>query len=566
MSLRELKKRLKDEKLRGEAPEWLHHSGYQVLRNKGYLDNDETVRDRFVSIIVALIKHLPEKLQTEYRNRFYGLLWEGKLAMSTPVFSNVGKPYKGCPISCSGGYVDDSIDGFYSANREVALMSKAGFGTSEYVSDVRPRGSSISDGGTAEGVVPVIETLFNTVSKVSQSSSRRGSIATYIDIDHGDFDEIIFWVENNSDGTNIGWNISDDFIGRYFNNEPEAIRRFQEIMYLRMLGKGYLFFIDRANRQNPEVYKKHNLDVKASNLCNEITLHSSTEYSFTCCLSSLNLSKWDQITPEDIQTAVVFLDCVNSEFIEVAKDSPGLEKAVKFAKWSRPIGLGAMGLGTYLQDKMVPFDSLEAKFLNIRIFREIRKNADIANNFLGKILGEPKLMEGTGLRMSHLMAIAPNMTSALIMGGVSNGIEPVFASIYTQETSAGDVRRASPKLHSLLKERGMWTKANIDNCMENEGSVLDLDGLSDEEKAVFKTAFEVSQEAILRMADDRAKEIDQSQSLNLFFNALSTEQEIGDIHRLAMKMNHLKGMYYIRSIDTSSSKIKHNQECVACEG
>jgi len=564
--LQNLKRQLKEEKLRDAAPEWMHWTGYQLLREKGYLDDNETIHSRFLSIASTAADHLPDKICIEYQQKFYDLMWQGKLSPATPVYTNMGKPYKGMPISCSGSYVDDSINGFYDTAKEVANLSKNGFGTSAYMSDIRPRGTGISAGGEAEGVIPVMELLFNTTKSVSQSSSRRGSIACYVNIDHEDFDEVCRWVVNNRDGSHIGWCITDNFIERYFANEPEAIRRFQEIIYLRMLGKGYILFTDRVNRQNPRVYKDRGIQVLASNLCSEIALHSSEEYSFTCCLSSLNLSRWDEITPDDIKTAIYFLDCVNSEFIEQGKLKVGLEKAVRFAEWSRPIGLGAMGLGTYFQKKGVAFGSIQSRAMNRKIFKTISESAHKANRELAALLGESELMEGTGLRMSHTMAIAPTMSTALIMGGVSNGIEPVFAAVYTQESAGGDIRRAPPEVYRILKERGQWKPEVLKSCIDNEGSVQHLDCLTKDEKLVLRTAFEIPQTDILQMAENRAPFIDQAQSVNVFFNALATEQEVGDLHRAAFRMKHLKSLYYVRSIDADKSVNKHNQECTACEG
>jgi ribonucleoside-diphosphate reductase alpha chain len=214
---------------------------------------------------------------------------------------------------------------------------------------------------------------------------------------------------------------------------------------------------------------------------------------------------------------------------------------------------------------MIPFGSLQSKFLNQQIFKRIRSVADEANQELAVMLGEPALMKGTGLRCSHVLAVAPNLSTSSILG-VTGGIEPMFAAIYTQESAAGDMQRCPPLLFKLLKDRGLWTRSIIDSCIEREGSIQHLAQLTDEEKLVFRTAFEIPQIDLIRLADDRAKYIDQAQSVNLFFNALSTEEEISEVHKAAMKCKYLKSLYYVRGIDSDKSVIRHDQTCTSCEG
>jgi ribonucleoside-diphosphate reductase alpha chain len=562
----DLKEVLKKSKENGTSPSWLHSTGFQLLCNKHYIDKGETVHDRFTTIADTLSRMLPSRNE-EFRVKFFNLLWEGKYSASTPSFINIGKPWKGMPIACSGSFVGDSVDSFYTVAHEIAMLSKNGFGTSTYIGDIRPRGSSISAGGTADGVVPIMEMMNDVVSRVSQGSSRRGSVANYIPVNHGDFDEVIHYVTHNPKGNNLGWCISDKFIEDYFNDDPEAIRRHQEMIYLRMLGKGYMFFTDRTNRQNPQVYKDNNLVVKASNLCSEVTLYSDENQTFTCCLGSLNLAKWKDITDEDIETSIVLLDCINTYFIHQAYGKKGLDKAVEAAEYGRPVGLGVMGLGTYFQQEGMVFDSLQAQFENINIFKRIQEVTDKANKMLGGWLGEPELMEGTGLRCSHLRATAPTLSTAVVLG-VSSGIEPVFANAYIQESAAGDLRRASPMFAKILKDKENFTQEILQSCIDMEGSVQHFsdDVVTQEEKGLLKTAFEVNQFAILRMADQRAKFIDQAQSVNLFLNANTDEKTVGDLHRVSYKCKYLKSLYYIRGMDSKNSVIKHENDCESCSG
>jgi len=560
---KKLKHRLTDEKLRGEAPEWMHTTGYQILRQKGYIDEDETPISRLKFVADYLSEYVPKEARSKAKTKFRHLLLSGKYSLSTPAYSNIGKPYKGMPISCSGGYVSDSISSFYKNNHELAMLSKNGFGTSAYVGDIRPRGTKVSGGGVASGIVPVIDTFFDTSSKVSQGGSRRGAVACYFPIDHPDAKEIFHYVEKNQKGTNIGINLTDNFIERYNNKDPEAIELFQEMCFSRCIGKGYMHFVDRANRALPDCFKRKGMTIKGSNLCSEIDLPSDDEYSFTCCLSSLNLEHWDNITEEDIMYSLLMLDCINSDFVKHCP--PELTKVKKFAEDFRAIGLGVMGLATHFQNEGIVFDSLDAKFKNQEIFRKLALVGKEANLWMGDLLGVPDALQEEGHRNSTQFAVAPTLSTAVVMGGVSQGIEPIFANTYIHESAAGDIRRASPWLAKLLKSKGKWNKDIIDTIVENEGSISHLDFLTDEEKALGKTAYEQDQYAIIRMAEDRAKYIDQGQSVNMYFNAFATEQEIGDIHRYAMnECKSLKAMYYIRSMSLENSKIKHEVACEAC--
>lgn len=560
---KKLKQQLKDEQLRGEAPEWMHVTGYQILRQKNYISEYETPNQRFRDIAKHLAQYLPEDIKQEAQVRFEQLMISGKYSHSTPALSNIGKPYKGMSISCSGGWVGDSIADFYESNKEIALLSKNGFGTSAYLGDIRPRGSKIAGGGTAEGIVPVMDTFFDTASKVSQGGARRGAVACYFDIDHPDAKEAFHYVEKNQKGSNIGVNISDNFISRYEQNDPEADALFQDLCFSRCIGKGYMHFVDRANRALPDCFKRKGLEIKGSNLCSEVELPSNDYYSFTCCLGSLNLYHYDELTDEDIKYSLLMLDCVNSDFIANCPDE--LFKVKRFAEDFRAIGLGVMGLATYFQNKGIVYDSLEAKFANAALFKRIADVGKEANKWMGELLGSPVGLREEGTRNATQFAIAPTLSTAVIMGGVSQGIEPIFANAYIHESPAGDIRRASPWLAKLLKEKEKWSKDILGEIIDNEGSLSNLDFLTAEEKALGKTAFELDQYALIRMAEDRANFIDQGQSFNMYFNALATEQEIGEVHRYVFSnTKNLKACYYIRSMSAENSKIKHEVACESC--
>jgi ribonucleoside-diphosphate reductase alpha chain len=250
----------------GDMPSFMATAGYQLIKEKKYIEGDETVKQRFTTIANTLAEHVPAQYKKKYQERFFQLQWEGYLGPSTPVYCNTGRPEKGMPISCSGAYSGDSVNSFYKSAHEIAMLSKNGFGTSIYLGDIRPRGSNISNGTIADGVVPVMELIYNTANHISQGSSRRGSVACYLPVSHGDFDEVVHWLENNSDGSNFGWGFTDDDIAKLDSGDLEMVKRFQEVMYLRMLGIGYIFLVDNVNRQSPRVYTDNDIKVLASNL------------------------------------------------------------------------------------------------------------------------------------------------------------------------------------------------------------------------------------------------------------------------------------------------------------
>lgn len=557
----ELSVKRKEAQEKGELPNWYITPGYQLFLDK-YLYKASTVKEQFVRIAKTAAKHL-QKIgkDEEAYSKFFNLLWEGKLSCSTPVLSNMGTD-RGLPVSCSGNKIEDSVDGFYSSLREQALLTKYGFGTSSDLSGIRSRGSKISRGGKSSGILPVFKNHIQAMRDIAQGTARRGAWAGYLDIEHGDFDELIDYVKSEPDDANIGWIIKDSFIKKLQENNEEANRRYKKALYVKMItGKGYFIFIDKINRKRPLSYLNNNLDVKASNLCTEITLFADEEHTFTCVLSSINLAKWDEITDDDLFWATIFLDCVAEEFIQQAKQIKGLEKAVRFTEKGRALGLGICGLHTLFQSKMLPFASLEAHMLNNQIHKKLDEVSLKASKWLAEQLGEPEWCKGLGIRNTHRLAIAPTKSTALLMGGVSEGCNPDPAMAYNQTTAGGEMARVNPFLVEIMKERGKYTKKTINDILDHMGSVQHLEWLTEEEKAVFKTAFEINQEDILRMASARGKYIDQWQSLNLFFSADEDEQWISHIHKKAFLDENILGLYYIYS----SAGVQASKECEACQ-
>lgn len=561
-SFEELSQERKKLQAEGLLPGWYTSQAWQMFSAKYAVPGEKAVKGRFETIAKTLSKHMIGS-EKEWENKFFDLMWKGWLSPATPVLANCGTD-RGMTVSCSGGYIGDSIDSFYTNLHEQAVLSKYGFGCSGHFSHIRPRGSSISVGGKASGVVPVILDFSTMASKVSQGSSRRGSTASYLHIDHGDFDELIDVLESEPDGLNIGWIVTDDFITRLKANDQDAQRRFNRALYVKLVtGKGYFFFVDKANRHRPQVYKDLGLDIKASNLCTEIMLHSSDKYSFSCVLSSMNLYKYDEWKDTDaIFEATVFLDCVVSDFLEKSQGIHGLEKVRAFTERGRAIGLGALGFGSYLQKKRIPFEALDAMYLNDEIFTRLDEETKRASVWLAKEFGEPEWCKGYGIRNTHLTALAPNKSSAILMGGISESVFPDPGMVFEQGSSAGGLFRITPEFYQLMMERGKYSQDVIDSIIQNVGSVQKLDWLTPEEKLVFRTAFEVDQEVILRYASLRQPKLSQGQSLNFFVSEDGDEERIARLHTLAFLDEDVLALYYIYS----RSGVVVNNSCVACEG
>lgn len=556
-ALSDERKKLQQE---GLMPDHWSTGSWQLFKSK-YLYQASNPKEQYQRIAATLATHTPDP--SHWKEKFFDIMWKGWLSPSTPILANTGTN-RGLPVSCAGSYIPDSIDGIYKAKHETAMLTKMGFGTAGYLGDIRPRGTPISVGGKSTGVLQVIEGIQQDMEYVAQGTARRGSWAGYLPIDHGDFDEVCTYLEQHPDGNNIGYNVSDEFIERLKAGDEDAIRRYGKALKTKMVtGKGYFFFPSKAERRRPQWYKDQNLDVKAPQLCNEILLHSSKDYTYTCVLASLNVERFDEWFGTDaVFVTTVFLDAVCQEFIERAKNIPGLEKAVAFTKNSRALGIGQCGLHSYFQKKMVAFESFDAHMLNNKIAKYIQDEAIKASEWLASVWGEPKWMKGYGRANTHLIAVAPTKSTALIMGGVSEGINPDTAMVYTQRSAGGEIDRVNPYLLQLMKDKGVYTKANVEDVRDKMGSVQHVSWLSEEEKLVFRTAFEINQHTIIRMAASRGKFMDQWQSLNLFFAAGEDESYINEVHKEAFLNEDIIGLYYVYS---KAGVQASNGECLACQ-
>ena len=544
------------------APEWLSEEGIITL-SAGYLLPGETPRKMFerVAHAASQINRDPDLYDD-----LFECLWNGWLGLSSPVAANFGTT-RALPISCYSVHVGDSVSSIYSHLKEVAQLSKNGGGVGVYFGDVRPAGSPISGGGKSTGVVPWCQQYDLAARVVSQGGVRRGSFAIYLPISHPDVPELLR-AKDHSKGdsrkfidSNIALTVSDDFINEMIAGDEKKQELFGEVLKTRMIsGSPYLVFIDNANRQNPQCYTDRGLGVSTSNLCSEIFLHTDEHHSFVCVLSSLNLARYDEFsawrsssTGKSVpEIAIHLLDAVVSEFIRKAENKVGLGRSVRFAEKSRALGLGTMGLHTLYQKRGLPFKSQGARQLNLETHEWIRTEAEKASRELATKFGEPEWAAGSGMRHTHLLAVAPTRTNSVISGAFSQGIEPIDSNYFVAKQAKGTFVRKNPVLEKLFCDRGIpdtvW-----EQILTDKGSVQGLDCLSQEEKEVFQTAREIDQFELVKQAADRQKFICQGQSLNLFVDPESDPAYIMRLHLSAWKMG-LKSLYYLKSSSLISSR------------
>ena len=535
---------------------------YAMMKDS-YLYPNQTPKERFRIIADTAASYMPTA-QKEWSDKFFALVWDNFLALSTPVMGNLGTD-RGLAVSCSASYVGDSMWDIAYTDYELSMLSKYGFGTSALM-DLRAGYSPISGGGHTNSVIDWIEKYWNTQNKVSQGNLRRGSTAIYLNFWHAELMKILPMLETH-DKLHIGIICDDSVRDALKANDPDAITRYKTILSWRARkGKPYIIFIDNAKRQDPPQYAEHGLSTKQSNLCTEIFQHTDSDHTLACVLSSMVGNRFDQwCKTEAVFNSTIMLDCINQDLLVRGSKIKGLERVVRSAEKSRALGLGLLGFHTYLQEKMIPMDSFQATRENAKIFAHIKNEAIRASQYLANIFGEPEYCKGTGLRNTHLLAVAPNTTSAFMAGAVSQGIEPWVANSFEQKLAkVGSIERINPTLLALLRAKGKDTPEVMDSIAFNKGSVQQLDFLDDLEKQVFKTAFEINQKVLIDLAEQRQKWICQGQSLNLFFDANEEEQWIHEVHKYAFEKDLLKSLYYVRTM--AGIQADKGDSCLACEG
>ncbi|MDC3210240.1 MAG: ribonucleoside-diphosphate reductase subunit alpha [Saprospiraceae bacterium] len=542
---------------------WLNDESQQIL-NRGYLLKGETVKTAIERVAIAASKRL---FKPELKESFIELIENGWMSLSSPIWANMGTE-RGLPISCFNVYVPDNIEGITHKLGEVIMQTKIGGGTSGYFGELRERGSAVTDNGKSSGAVSFMKLFDTAMDTISQGGVRRGAFAAYLDIDHSDIKEFLDIKSIGNPIQNLfnGVCVSDYWMQEMIDGDMDKREVWAKVLESRQQkGLPYIFFTDNINRNKPQVYKDKKMTIRSSNLCSEIALPSTREESFICCLSSMNLELYDEWKDTDaVKTAVYFLDAVLQEFIAKTEDNYYLSSANRFAKRHRALGLGAMGWHSYLQKNMIPFESLQAKGLNNQIFKNIHDKAYEASAELAEIYGEPEVLEGYGRRNTTLLAVAPTTSSSAILGQASPGIEPFSSNYYKAGLAKGNFMRKNKYLKELLIEKGLDTEDIWRNIMLNHGSVQNLEQLTDEEKAVFKTFKEISQLEIIQQASIRQKYIDQAQSLNLNIPSNLAVKEVNKLMIEAWKLG-VKTLYYQRSQSVSKEFIANMVTCASCE-
>ncbi len=532
-----------------------------------YLLPGESHQDIFARVSCAFADDVA------HAQRLYDAMSRLWFMPATPVLSNGGTT-RGLPISCFLNSVSDSLQGIVGTWNENVWLASNGGGIGTYWGQVRSIGEKVK-GGETSGIIPFIHVMDGLTLAISQGSLRRGSAAVYLDIHHPEIEEFLEIRKSSGDfnrkslNLHHGINVTDEFMhavkgGRMFalrspkNNEVireiDARRLWQRVLETRLqTGEPYLLFIDTVNRALPKHQRDLGLKVTTSNLCSEITLttgidHRDEERTAVCCLSSLNFETWDQWKdePSFIEDVLRFLDNVLTYFITVAPD--GMKRARYAALRERSVGLGVMGFHSLLQSKGIPFESALAKSFNLTMFRKIRRDADAASVALAQERGPcPDALErGVMARFSHKLSIAPTASISIICGGTSACIEPIPANIYTHKTLSGAVPVRNPHLVKVLAARGADTPEVWQSIIEHEGSVAHLDMMSEQEKATFRTAFEIDQRWVIELAADRAPFICQSQSINLYLPADIDKWDLHMLHWTAWQRG-IKSLYYCRS-------------------
>ena len=531
---------------------WLNEDSREFLR-EGYLLEGVEAEERVRQIAERAEEILGEE---GFADRFYEYMSRGFYSLASPIWSNFGLD-RGLPISCFGSYMEDNIESILHTQAEVGEMTKQGGGTSGYFGELRPRGSPITNNGKSNGSYSFTELFDTIINVISQGETRRGQFAGYIDVEHDDLEE---WLNIKTEGDPVqdiyyGVIVGDDWFQAMIDGDEEKRETWANIIETRInIGVPYIIFRGNMNEGKPQVYKDKDYQINASNLCTEIALPATAEESFVCCLSSMNALHYDEWKDTDaVETLTRFLDAVMEEFIQRTEGVRFMERAVRFAKRHRAIGIGVLGWHSYLQRNMIPFDSMEAMEKNGEIFRTIKERSYEASEALADEFGEPEVLEGYGRRNATTMSVAPTKSSSVILGQVSPSIEPLKS---TQKNRF---------LQAILAERGKDTRDVWDSIANKDGSVQHLECLTDEEKEVLKTFAEIPQMAIINQAAQRQKYIDQAQSLNISIDPSEVSvKEINQLYIEAWKKG-VKSLYYQHSVNAAQKFSRDILECRACE-
>jgi len=573
-----------------DYPEWGDTEVYKKTIGGSYLLDGETPRDAYERVSKSVARRL---YKPELAEVFFNYIWKGWLCLASPVLSNTGTD-RGLPISCFGIDVADSIADIGTKNLEMMLLAKHGGGVGVGINMIRPAGARITGNGTSDGVVPFCKIYDSTILATNQGAVRRGAASVNINIEHPDFLDWIEIREPKGDVNRQSLNlhqcavVGDKFMRKLETGDQEARQKWSKLIQKRKAtGEPYILFKGNTNKANPEAYKANGLKVHMTNICSEITLHTDESHSFVCCLSSLNLEKYDEWKDTNlVYDATWFLDGVLEEFIQRAKGLRGFENSVRSAVKGRALGLGVLGWHSLLQKNGIAFEGLMAQFKTREIFSKIKIETERASRKLAEVYGEPLWCVGTGMRNTHLRAVAPTVSNSKLSGNVSPGIEPWAANVFTEQSAKGTFIRKNKELKKVLRKVGIDNKETWDKIMSDGGSVQDikeLDGwfydhsgrltqehAEDYEKVknVFKTFKEINQLELVKQAGIRQDYIDQSVSLNLAFPSEATPKWMNTVHMEAWKRG-VKTLYYTRTESVLRGDIAAaamDPDCLSCDG
>ena len=554
-----------------DYPEWFDDVALSTI-SKGYLLPGETPKKAYRRVSNAVADRIN---RPDLANKFFKYIWNGWIGLASPVLSNTGTD-RGLPISCFGIDTPDSIRGIGLTNAELMRLTSYGGGVGISLSRVRGRGKTISGNGKSEGVVPWAKIYDSTIIATNQGSVRRGAASVNLDINHLDIKEFLQIRRPKGDANRQCLNlhqcvvVDDAFMRKLNDRDEESMSLWLEILKARVeTGEPYIMFKDNVNKDNPLAYAMNNLDVSMTNICTEITLHTDEEHSFICCLSSLNLAKYDEWKDTDVvETAIYFLDGVMEEFIVKTNGKDSMIRSHRHAKKGRALGLGVMGWHTFLQQRNLPFNSIASTAWTHTIFSQIKTQSEAASRKLAQEYGEPLWCKGTGMRNTHLLAIAPTVSNSRI-GACSAGIEPNPANVYTFNGAKGTFIIKNKELEILLKKKNKNTSKVWDQILADNGSVQNLpsDILTEDEKEIFLTFSEINQLELVRQAAIRQRYIDQTQSLNLCFDPTDSPRWMNQVHMEAWKLG-VKTLYYLRTDSVIKGDLgsRTNDGCLSCDG
>jgi ribonucleoside-diphosphate reductase alpha chain len=543
---------------------WLNKESREFL-SRGYLLGGVTPEKRIRQIADKAEEILDEK---GFSDKFYSYMEKGWYSLATPIWLNFGLD-RGLPISCYGIDIQDDTYDILRANAEIGAFTKNAGGTAGYFGKLRPRGAKIRNNGVSNGSVSFMQPFQTTSNVITQGQARRGYFAAYTDADHGDVEEFLECREEGSiiQDISLGLCFSDEFMKEALKGDKRRTTNLARFHKKRFeSGFPYAYFTDNVNRQRPQVYKDKGMFLKTSQMCTEIMEYGDEDVSFVCCLSSQNMLYFDDWKGTDVTEVLTkFLYTVYEDFIEKAKNIPFMEKAVKFAREHKSIGVGLLGLHSYLQSKMIAFESLEAKMISSKAAKHLNEHTLIVSKELAKRFGEPKLLKGYGEMFTTRCAIAPTTSSSFILEQVSPSIELLQSNYFIKDLAKGKYTYRNPYLKKLLEEKGKDTIEIWRSILKKGGSVQHLNFLSEHEKKVFKTFGEVSQLEIIQNAAAMQSHIDQGISLNLMVHPDTSLGEVNRLFYTAWELG-LKTLYYQRSANLAQEVSRDLMECESCSG